>query len=125
MNATVFAANIAVVVRVQRLSLQSYSSIDRVVLLLQTVYCIMPSQRTVDEPYAYMQGRHQQAKYSLQCRGKHVEDMNKIELLDMLYDDIVLEKKVRHCAYVVSKCNTYIVQCRSSKAGSVLQIWLG
>lgn len=33
-------------------------------------------------------------KYSLQCRGKHVEDMNKDELLDVLYDDIVLEKKV-------------------------------
>ena len=39
-------------------------------------------------------GRHQEVKYSLQCRGKHVEDMNKTELLDLLYDDIVLEKKV-------------------------------
>lgn len=42
----------------------------------------------------YMEHRHQQAKYSLQCRGKHVEDMNKTELLDLLYDDIILEKKV-------------------------------
>lgn len=39
-------------------------------------------------------GRHPEVKYSLQCRGKHVEDMNKDELLDLLYDDIVLEKKV-------------------------------
>lgn len=38
--------------------------------------------------------RHQQVTYSLQCRGKHVEDMNKTELLDLLYDDIVLETKV-------------------------------
>lgn len=41
-----------------------------------------------------MEHRHQQVKYSLQCRGKHVEDMNKMELLDLLYDDIVLETKV-------------------------------
>jgi len=39
-------------------------------------------------------GRHRQVKYSLQCRGKHVEDMNKDELLELLYDDILLEKKV-------------------------------
>lgn len=38
--------------------------------------------------------RHQQVKYSLQCRGKHVEDINKTELLDLLYGDIVLEQKV-------------------------------
>lgn len=38
--------------------------------------------------------RHPEVKYSLQCRGKHAEDMNKSELLDLLYDDIVLEKKV-------------------------------
>ncbi|CAM9176283.1 unnamed protein product [Pylaiella littoralis] len=38
--------------------------------------------------------KHPEVKYSLQCRGKHVEDMNKDELLQLLYDDIVLEKKV-------------------------------
>ncbi|CAN0538426.1 unnamed protein product, partial [Ectocarpus sp. 12 AP-2014] len=38
--------------------------------------------------------RHAEVRYSLQCRGKHVEDMNKDELLDLLYKDVVLEKKV-------------------------------
>ncbi|CAM9777928.1 unnamed protein product, partial [Discosporangium mesarthrocarpum] len=38
--------------------------------------------------------RHQDVKFSLECRGKHMEDMNKTEMLDQLYEDIVLEKKI-------------------------------
>lgn len=43
--------------------------------------------------YLGMAFRHRNVVFSLQCRGKHVEDMNKMDLLDLLYDDIVLEKK--------------------------------
>lgn len=38
--------------------------------------------------------RYEQVKHSVECRGKNVGDMNKTELLDMLYEDIHLEKKV-------------------------------
>lgn len=43
--------------------------------------------------------RHAEVQYSLKCRGKHVENMNKTELLDILHDDIVLEKKVTNARF--------------------------
>lgn len=35
-----------------------------------------------------------QVKFSLECRGKHPEDMNKFELMDLLHTALLLEKSV-------------------------------
>jgi hypothetical protein len=34
------------------------------------------------------------AKFSLACRGKQVGDMTKMQLVDALFQDIMLEKKL-------------------------------
>lgn len=52
-----------------------------------------PNESRPCDTYLGMAFRQRDVVFSLQCRGKHVEDMNKMDLLDLLYDDIVLEKK--------------------------------
>ena len=61
--------------------------------------CVMLSLIHVFAPL--VDCRHAEVQYSLKCRGKHVENMNKTELLDILHDDIVLEKKVSIRGYSI------------------------